>query len=99
VAQQLAIRLAIGNATFVVGDALDHDWAAYDAIYLFNPFAEETATFSGSVVAARHKLEGVRAGTRVVLYHGFGGTLPPSFTRVSRTSAGTDVLQLWVKMG
>lgn len=40
-ARKLAARVKVGNVTFIHADAMDLDWSAYDAFYLYNPFAEQ----------------------------------------------------------
>jgi len=39
----------------------------------------------------------MRAGTRVVTYHGFGGKLPAGYALASREPAGGDALELWIR--
>jgi protein-L-isoaspartate O-methyltransferase len=40
VAEQIRVRYRLHNLAFVHGDAFALDWDAFDAFYLFNPFAE-----------------------------------------------------------
>jgi predicted RNA methylase len=41
----------------------------------------------------------LRPGSRVVTYHGFGGSWPRCLDLVAREPAGADVLELWVRVG
>ena len=64
-ARKVASRLAVDNATFLEGNALDLDWSAYDAFYFYNPFEEqilETGLAPRSHAAVRSsQVPGVRA--------------------------------------
>jgi hypothetical protein len=46
----------------------------------------------------RERLHRARRGTRVVTYHGFGGDLPPSYRLELEEEAGTERIELWVKV-
>lgn len=100
------------TARFVVGDFDDVDVSTFDAIYLFNPFEESLwgrsewldDTIAHSIEKARRDiehaeqmLERATPGTRVATYHGFGGTMPPSYLHVVHERAHSDHLDLWVK--
>jgi SAM-dependent methyltransferase len=112
VATELARRHALTNVRFVHADALELDWAPYDAFYLFNPFAEHlfdgalavdhTITFNPErylryVDAVQRRLAAARPGTRVVSYHGFGGAPPEAYELADEGSLGTRELELWIK--
>jgi SAM-dependent methyltransferase len=111
-ATRLATRLAVANVRFHAGDALDLDWSAFDAFYLYNPFAEQMhdatflldrtlaldpALFVRYVLGVRKRLAAARIGTRVVTYHGFGGPLPLGYELIEQCPIGTDRLELWIK--
>jgi predicted RNA methylase len=111
-ARKLASRVGVQNVSFVHADAMDLDWSAYDAIYLYNPFAEQlyehaflldcSLTFEPSkfveyVTAARQRLSEAALGTRVVTYHGFGAPAPHGYDFIESHTIGTDQLELWVK--
>ena len=96
------------NVEFICGDATVHDWAAFDAIYMFNPFAEHLIDLSrtpeqrrdrfvGAVERARFQLARVRIGTYVVTYHGFGGVLDDDFELVHHEPARHDRLCMWIR--
>ncbi|TMQ02953.1 MAG: methyltransferase domain-containing protein [Deltaproteobacteria bacterium] len=99
---------------FDAGDALAVDWRGFDSVYLYNPF--ESQLFGGSfartaagaaladqVERTRARLDELAPGTRVVTFHGFGGDMPPGFTRVAieATESPTTIpggeLALWIK--
>jgi SAM-dependent methyltransferase len=109
-ANRLAEKAGLSNVSFAHGDALDLDWSPYDGFYLYNPFAEQlfppgcgldrTTDFDPHnyilyVTAVRERLASVRAGTRVVTYHGFGAPLPENYEWVSGDPTGR--LELWIK--
>jgi SAM-dependent methyltransferase len=112
VANRLAAACALGNVTFVAGDALGLDWSAYDAFYFFNPFAEQLFDrglnlddklvvdpihYALYVDAVRTRLAAARRGSRLVTYHGYGGEPPAGYDLVREVGIGSDVLALWVK--
>ena len=112
VADRLAIELGVPNVQFVHGDAFDLDWSAFDAFYLYNPFAEhllerafllddkierDPQTFGDYVAAVRDRLVEARIGTRVVTYHGFGGALPSCYRLAVQLAIGSDRIKLWIR--
>ena len=111
-ARTLARRFALENVSFVHADVLDLDWSAYDAFYLYNPFAEhvmerpfvidksvrlEPHLFTHYVRGVQDQLARAPIGTRVATYHGFGGELPPGYWRTTMHEYGTDRVEIWVK--
>ena len=102
-------RLTLRNVHFIHADILDVDWRPYDSYYLFNPFAEHLIgpidgtrqarppLFGFYVQAVRRRLRDAVPGTRVVTYHGFGGSMPPCFRLAACEEAGSDELELWIK--
>ncbi len=100
IAQDVAREHKIPRVRFLCVDALKHDWDRYDAVYLFNPFANhvaDEAEFIRVIAAVTAKLAGLKAGTRVVTFHGFGGTMPDGFVTREAEVIGPGVLQLWEK--
>jgi len=107
-----ARRLGVGQrATFTIGDVSTVAWAAFDAFYLFNPFAEglfrnqpdpltRREIYVTNIERVRRGLEGTSPGTRVVTFHGFGGDSHlDGFELVHREPAHGDALCLWVRRG
>ena len=108
VAENAARRLHIADRVqFVRGDANAFDWSGFDAIYMFNPFAEgllEATThpdahdrFTRNIDHARRQLAATAPGTRLVTYHGFGGQLPEGFELVHHEPARLDRLCLAIR--
>ncbi len=100
VAQDVAKAHKIPRVRFLCADAVTHDWGCYDAVYLFNPFANHVANeeeFIRVIARVTAKLAGLKAGTRVVTFHGFGGTMPEGFVTREAEVIGPGVLQLWEK--
>jgi SAM-dependent methyltransferase len=108
VAGNVARRLRIGDRIqFVHGDANALDWSGFDAIYMFNPFAEGLLKarerpgaherFEENIAHARRQLASTAPGTRLVTYHGFGGELPDGFDLVHQEPARQDRLCLWMR--
>lgn len=111
-AWRLATRLAATNAMFLQGDALELDWSAYDSLYFYNPFGElllssslvldrtvapSPTRFDQYVAGTRRKLAALRAGTRVVTYHGLGAADLDGYVLSECVQLGTDHLKLWIK--
>jgi SAM-dependent methyltransferase len=111
-ARRLAAELQLANARFIHADAIDLDWSAYDAFYLYNPFAEQLfesgfmldhtipsdpQNFVLYVSAVRQRLALARVGTRVVTYHGYGAPAPMGYELARKDNAGSDCVELWIK--
>jgi SAM-dependent methyltransferase len=105
-----ARRLGVEQrASFAIADVSTVEWTAFDAFYLFNPFAEglfrsepdaltRREIYVSNIERVRRGLEGTRPGTRVVTYHGFGGDSHlDGFELVHREQARDDALCLWVR--
>lgn len=96
---------------FFESDAISLDWSSYNAFYLFNPFYEHIASsirmepalefgmnrFEQYVRGVQAKLRGAPIGTKVAIFHGFGGGIPQGYRRILREAAGSDFLDLWIK--
>lgn len=112
-ATDLAQQLGARRVWFQQGSAFDLDWQSFDGIYLFNPFFEHLsmepeelmvdaielspARFHQDVDRTIEKLSHVADGTRVVLYHGFGGLLPDDFHLIHREQVRESYMELYVK--
>jgi predicted RNA methylase len=105
-AAKVGVEVDLRTASFEAVDA-----AEVDAVYLFNPFAENISDpedwldasvelgetrYRRDVALVQHFLSSSKIGTRVVTYCGFGGAVPAEFDLLRRERcAGT--LELWVK--
>lgn len=111
-AGRLAARELGADVALRRGDFLDADWARFDGLYFYNPVASLVGDLrdlepEARLLAYQHgtdllqaKLATLRPGTRVVTYHGFGGTLgavPAAVTRVASHPIGTDALEVWTR--
>lgn len=110
IAEAAADKLGVPVA-FEHGTVERVDPASIDGVYLFNPFAENLSQpedhldetvelgedrFWRDTAEVERFLDGVRVGTRVATYCGWGGVMPSGFELVLRESrAGT--LELWQK--
>jgi SAM-dependent methyltransferase len=109
VATAASQRLEVADRTrFLLGELASVDWPAFDAFYLFNPFAEALHGADDDALARRDSyvenvelvqrhLASTRPGTRVVTYHGLGGDLPRGFELAHREPARGDELCLWIR--
>ena len=104
-AQALAIT---DHVQFWCCDVHTVDWSTFDAIYMFNPFAEASLgpaiaagtrreRFTREVESALRKLAGTRRGTRLVTFHGLGGAIPEGFDLLYRELVNEGGLSLWVR--
>ncbi|MDB4995291.1 MAG: hypothetical protein JWM74_2723 [Myxococcaceae bacterium] len=112
VARSAAEAFAVAGAEFIAAPIQDVLWPAFDAFYLFNPFAENAfgvdeqldrtvelsrARYVRDICFVEKMLAMAPAGTRVLTYHGFGGTIPDTFQLLLRERVGSDALELWLK--
>jgi SAM-dependent methyltransferase len=111
IAREVADRGKIPRCRFVAGDVTTIDWRAFDAFYLYNPFAEHRLGFppiDGTIERApeRHRalvasveeaLAQLPCGARAVTFHGFGGALPPGWEVVRSEVQRGGALELWEK--
>jgi predicted RNA methylase len=108
-ARQTAEALGVGmRATFETADVIALGWDGFDSVYLFNPFEgarirEQSAHLTAwiryldEIEGVKRKLAGLRSGTLVVTYNGFGAEMPTGFARLSSESIGIGTLALWEK--
>jgi SAM-dependent methyltransferase len=111
-AASAAAQLGLQNVRFRCGDATVAASEPFDALYLFNPFAEnvfsqderldDTVELSesrlvGDLLRVEIALSRAAVGTLVVTYHGFGGRIPDSFDVFHTERAGTDRLRVFAK--
>ena len=99
-AERLARTFGVADrTTFVLGDAFSLAWTEFDALYFFNPFelplfpTTPSDSFRLAIAETERRLVGLRAGTRVVTLHGFGGTMPACFELFRHE----DHLACWVR--
>lgn len=110
IARQAARTIGV-SVDFEHGTLEGQDPSTVDGVYLFNPFAENLcskeehlddsvelseARYWRDIKLMENFLRGARAGTRVITYCGFGGSMPASYRVIERERcAGT--LELWAK--
>lgn len=101
-----------GSPVFEHGNMVDFEWGSYQAIYLYNPFFEQTSgpwcqidssidysrdTQEHYVTTVLGKLQAAAVGTRVATYYGFGGTLPACFRKFAYEQYDKGPLEVWIK--
>jgi len=112
VARAAAHHFGARRAQFIHGNIITLDWRAFNAFYLFNPFAEYGEGLFGAmdqtigcsptlrdeyVRFTKARLEAAPEGTRVVTYHGYGGPPPAGFRCIRCEPKGSDFIEVWVK--
>jgi SAM-dependent methyltransferase len=112
-ARDVSLRMQTSNARFFPGDATLARFDQFDALYLFNPFEENTfdniERIDGTVELSPDRyvhdllrvctaLSSARIGTIVVTYHGFGARLPRGYKLLSAEPVGSDRVCFWRKM-
>jgi hypothetical protein len=105
-------ELSIPRVRIEMGGLETISYEGFDALYLYNPFEEnlsdENERIDAEVSLSQERfcqdvrfVEGVLAraarGTRVVTYHGFGGSMPRTYRLRVSEQCGTGALRLWVK--
>jgi SAM-dependent methyltransferase len=110
-ANEAALKLGVERqASFHAGEMEHVDWSAFDAFYLFNPFAEilygpdddaleRRMQYVSCIETVQYRLAQAAPGTRVVTYHGFGGDMPPELELVQREAKRDGDLCLWIHRG
>jgi tRNA A58 N-methylase Trm61 len=111
-ARAAAAQLELSNVRFTCANITEIDWRPYDAIYLFNPFAEYYGKllepFDGVIAPDRplhaayvqhvqEQLAAAAPGTRVVTFSGFGGEFPPGYRHELTEALADERLELWIK--
>jgi len=112
-ARALARTFGVGDRTYFIHGALGQvPLPTADAYYLYNPFEENvmdpTERIDDAVVLDRQRmlrdlgllqalLSRAAAGTYVLVYNGFGGSLPASYQRVRVDRGLPHELSLWRK--
>ncbi len=95
---------------FAHGDVRSLDLSAYDAFYLFNPFAEvlfddcddplaRRDDYVAMIAHVQEQLANAAPGTRIVTYHGLGGDMPVGYELAHEEPAREDHLRLWIRAG
>jgi SAM-dependent methyltransferase len=112
VARQVAARLGVRNARFVLGDALARPWTQFDGFYFFNPFTENIwgaqdvfdarsggpqRRFRTEALRVAQRLRQARHGSVLVTYHGLGGPIPSSYELITEENCGSGHLRTWIK--
>lgn len=110
IARAAASKVGV-EVDFMHGTLEDQDALAVDGVYLFNPFAENLSSprdrldeevelgldrFWRDVAGVERFLRAARAGTRVVTYCGFGGSMPEGYVLAHR-ERHSSILELWIK--
>ncbi|HJV91504.1 MAG TPA: hypothetical protein VJ623_14435 [Holophagaceae bacterium] len=100
------------HATFEIGGFEAADVAAFDALYLFNPFGEHQFTrphhlddtvplsrqgFERDVARLEHLLRKAPVGLQMITYNGFGGRVPDTFDLLRAQAADGCPLRHWRK--
>jgi len=113
-ARELASRFAVADrVTFVPGAFDPRTLPRADAYYVFNPFGENIAAtdehlddtvtldddrYARDVAAMEAFLAAAPVGTRVIVYNGFGGRMPPGYESTFADFEQPQVLRLWTRI-
>ena len=111
--RRLAARFGVSHrARFERGTIEGFELASFDALYVFNSFAENVfppservdatvelsaARMARDLAIVERALEGMPLEGSLLTSHGHGGEIPDTFDCVHEETAGTDVLRLWAK--
>jgi len=111
IADDIVNKFQIANVSFLNGNLDAVDWTTFDSIYLYNPFSEnldekiridytrllEPQLYYAYVRYTQMQLDQMPSGSRVVIYNGFGGDLPPSYERTHIEEINFMKLEVWDK--
>jgi len=114
IADDLARELGVAERTrFRVGDLADVEFGDYDALYLYNPFAEGYASSASWLDDAvelgperakadterfEDTLASLEIGVQVLTFHGFGGRIPDSYRLLQSAAFGEGRMLCWQKV-
>jgi SAM-dependent methyltransferase len=114
-ARELARIFGVDDrVTFLEGKLGDVELPPCDALYFYNPFGENLfgkashideevelhrARHTKDVHLAEDLLARAPAGTVVILYNGFGGTMPAAYDQIRIDREQPSVLRAWRKAG
>lgn len=112
-AHDLAARFGVSDRVrFTLGTLAATPLPTSAAYYLFNPFGENIAPdrerfddtvelsdarFARDVAATEALLSAAPVGTYALVYHGFGGRMPPTYEPICIDYDLPNVLRLWVQ--
>lgn len=114
VAERARLRLGATGAQFLCRDVFHVDWAQYDCLYFYNPFEEHLTEPEGrldnsvpfsppeylaAVASTKARLTRLKEGTRVVVFWGFGESMPEGFDLLHQETHGYGELEFWKKTG
>jgi predicted RNA methylase len=103
---------SLPNVLMLLGSMEVAPWKDCDAFYFYNPFGENSFAPGGQldgtvelsikrylrdVDFVERRLQAAALGTRVVTYHGFGGSMPVEYVLEREEPRGVDFLRFWVK--
>ena len=112
VARDLARRLGIDRAEFVQADLRTAPLRRYQGFYVYDPFSEAgaeederldpcvpTVDRAADVATLLARLEGAAPGSRLAMFCGLGGPVPPGWRleRRQQVNARGDALECWVR--
>jgi hypothetical protein len=113
IARRAAIQHGARRATFVHANFEAFSFVGFSGIYLYNPFYEQIsdlmAQIDGGIERSKTiyrqfvrttiaKLAALVPPVAVTTFNGFGGLIPPKYTLKVVEPAGSDQLELWVKV-
>jgi len=109
IAERLRCEIGTSNVAFRLADVTRATWSEFDAIYVFNSFAENVFStndrldesvelthtrYVAEVLRCSRKLASLPEGTLLVTYHGLGGPIPDAYTRLSVEPVGSGWLNV-----
>ena len=103
----------IKRVHLINGNLIDLDWEGYDIFYFYNPFSEHTMPtnpllidssielnpifFKTYVDHVETRLKHLRAGTKLITFHGFGGVIPDGWKVLFDTEIDSGSLTIHEK--
>lgn len=111
IAEAARATLASERVAFVHADALQAEWKDFHALYFYNPFGEHfldeeeriddlrfgMGEYRRTVQLTEQRLAQMPSGTKVALYHGMGGEMPPTYRLTRQEWCGTGTIEVWLK--
>ena len=113
IANQIVALNSLSDISILNMNMMDLDWSHYDIYYLYNPFQEHRVQIGLGIVdydialdkkyyeqyisEVVKQLNSAELGKYLITFHGFGGSIPPSWGLVTSKFIDGGSLELWVK--
>lgn len=113
ISRKIAAANDLDRILFSTGNLIELNWTDYDIFYLYNPFQEHVAFsdtflidknidlsrahFNHYSAKVLEELKKVKDGSILITFHGYGGSIPKSWSMKHSQFVEGGFLSMWVK--